>query len=139
MENLDRLSATGLPVFDLNQENLDSSDWSQSPIGPRESWPTTLACLVNTCVLPMPHCAAIFWGDDLTVVHNLAWGKARGDLDGQGTRAHDSYAHEALGTLRTVLRGRTVKVGKHHRSTSRRTRPGTDGHSGQVLSQAVHG
>nr|AAR99466.1 two component histidine kinase 1 [Plenodomus lingam] len=110
MENLDRLSATGLPVFDLNWENLNSGDWSQTPIGARESWPPTLTCLVNTCVLPMPHCAAIFWGNDLTVIHNIAWGKARGNLDGQATRACDSYAHEALGTLRTVLRGRTVKV-----------------------------
>lgn len=61
----------------------------------------------------MPHCAAIFWGTDLTVIHNLAWEKARGGLDGQATRARESYNHEALGTLQTVLRGRTVKVGKH--------------------------
>jgi hypothetical protein len=27
MENLDKLSATGLPVFDLNEENLDGKDW----------------------------------------------------------------------------------------------------------------
>jgi len=27
MENLDQLSATGLPVSDLNRENLLSSDW----------------------------------------------------------------------------------------------------------------
>ncbi|KAF2854285.1 two component histidine kinase 1 [Plenodomus tracheiphilus IPT5] len=110
MENLDRLSATGLPVYDLNRENLSHGDWSQTPLGPRESWPATLACLVNTCVLPMPHCAAIFWGNDLTVIHNLAWERARGGLDGQATCARDSYQHEALGSLQTVLRGRTVKV-----------------------------
>lgn len=62
----------------------------------------------------MPHCAAIFWGKDLTVIHNLAWGKARGELDGQATSASESYGNEALGTLKAVLRGRTVKVGKHH-------------------------
>jgi hypothetical protein len=50
----------------------------------------------------------------MIVIHNLAWEKARGGLDGQATSARDSYDHEALGTLRTVLRGRTVKVGKHH-------------------------
>lgn len=61
----------------------------------------------------MPHCAAIFWGSDLTVIHNLAWGKARGDVDGQASSANDSYSNEALTTLRAVLRGRTVKVGKH--------------------------
>lgn len=60
----------------------------------------------------MPHCAAIFWGSDMVVVHNLAWGKACGDLDGQGSSATDSYGGEALGSLKAVLRGRTVKVGK---------------------------
>lgn len=65
----------------------------------------------------MPHCSAIFWGQDLVVIHNLAWEKARGGLDGQATLARDSYGHEALGTLRTVLRGRTVKVGKHQTTT----------------------
>jgi hypothetical protein len=89
-------------------------------MGARDSWPSALVVLVNTCLLPMPHCAAIFWEQDLTVIHNLAWEKARGGLDGQATSARDSYGHEALGTLRTVTRGRTVKVGKHH--TRRRSR-----------------
>ncbi|KAG9195923.1 hypothetical protein G6011_01044 [Alternaria panax] len=110
MENLDTLSATGLPVYDLNEENLLRKDWTKTSIGTRESWPVALTCLVNTCVLPMPHCAAIFWGKDMTAIHNLAWEKARGGLDGQATSARDSYGTEALGTLRTVLRGRTVKV-----------------------------
>lgn len=62
----------------------------------------------------MPHCSAVFWGKDLTVIHNLAWETARGGLDGQASNAHDTYEHEALASLKTVLRGRTVKVGKHH-------------------------
>ncbi|KAL5119046.1 hypothetical protein ACEQ8H_002970 [Pleosporales sp. CAS-2024a] len=110
MQNLDRLSATGLPVFDLNREHLDHKDWSQSPLGPRDQWPPALQCLVNSCVLPMPHCSAIFWGDDLAIVHNLAWQKARGERDGQGSTGGDSYGSEAMGTLSKVLRGRTVKV-----------------------------
>lgn len=110
MENLDKLTAAGLPVFDLNQEHLNIKDWSKTPLGDRESWPPALKCIVNTCILPMPHCAAIFWGKDLTVIHNLAWGKARGELDGQATSANDTYGNQALGTLRAVLRGRTVKV-----------------------------
>jgi hypothetical protein len=61
----------------------------------------------------MPHCTAIFWGDRLSIVHNLAWGKARDDLDGQGASGHESYSGEAMGALSKVLRGRTVKVGKH--------------------------
>jgi hypothetical protein len=67
----------------------------------------------------MPHCAAIFWGEELTVVHNLAWGKARGHLDGQGSSGKSSYSGEALGSLSKVLRGRTVKVGKHRTLSAR--------------------
>ncbi|CAO2649438.1 Nn.00g068230.m01.CDS01 [Neocucurbitaria sp. VM-36] len=110
MENLDKLTAAGLPVFDMNQEHLDQKDWSETPLGSRESWPAALKCIVNSCILPMPHCAAIFWGKDLCIIHNLAWGKARGDLDGQGSNANDGYSSEALSTLRAVLRGRTVKI-----------------------------
>ncbi|KAF2128604.1 two component histidine kinase 1 [Dothidotthia symphoricarpi CBS 119687] len=110
MENLEKLTSAGLPAFDMNSEDVDSTDWSQTPLGPRESWPLALKCLVNSCVLPMPHCAAIFWGKDLSIIHNLAWGKARGDVDTQGAAAHDSYSHEALSSLRNVVRGRTVKV-----------------------------
>ncbi|KAF2257780.1 putative histidine kinase HHK12p [Lojkania enalia] len=111
MENLDKLTATGLPVWDLNSENLDRSDWSKTALGPRESWPATLKCLVSSCILPLPHCAAIFWGSELAIIHNLAWGKAQGNLDGQGARAHDVYEGEALTSLKTAVRGRTVKVG----------------------------
>ncbi|KAH7386991.1 hypothetical protein DE146DRAFT_680816 [Phaeosphaeria sp. MPI-PUGE-AT-0046c] len=110
MQNLDRLSATGLPVFDLNTEHLDQKDWSKTPLGPREKWPPALRCLVSSCVLPMPHCAAIFWGERLTAVHNLAWEKARGGKDGQGTVSEEAYGGEAMGTLLKSLRGRTVKV-----------------------------
>ncbi|KAL6708235.1 hypothetical protein ACN47E_003419 [Coniothyrium glycines] len=110
MENLDKLTAAGLPVFDLNSEALSKKDWSETPLGPRKKWPLSLKCLVNSCVLPMPHCTAIFWGAEQTVIHNLAWEKARGGLDGQAESARSSYGEEALGTLRTVLRGRTVKV-----------------------------
>lgn len=60
----------------------------------------------------MSHCAAIFWGSELTVISNAAWNKARGELDGQGTSALRSYKAEALSTLQHVVRGRTVKVGK---------------------------
>lgn len=62
----------------------------------------------------MTHCSAIFWGSDLTVIANTAWNKARGAKDGQGTSALQSYKAEALSSLQRVVRGRTVKVGKHH-------------------------
>ena len=116
METLDTLFATGLPVFDLNRETLDIKDWSKTPLGPCQSWSPMLKCLVNSCILPMPHGAALFWGNDFTVIHNQAWERARGGLDGQASSANDSYVNEALSTLRVVLRGRSVKVGKHEKS-----------------------
>ncbi|KAG9202642.1 hypothetical protein G6514_004134 [Epicoccum nigrum] len=96
--------------FDVNSEAIDGVDWSKTPIGPHDSWPPALKCLVNSCVLPMTHCAAVFWGSDLTVIANTAWNKARGGLDGQGTSALRTYRAEALSTLQRVVRGRTVKV-----------------------------
>ncbi|KZM19355.1 uncharacterized protein EKO05_0002945 [Ascochyta rabiei] len=96
--------------FDVNSEALNDVDWSKTSIGPHDSWCSSLKCLVNSCVLPMSHCAAIFWGSDLTVIGNAAWNKARGKLDGQGTSALQSYKAEALSTLQRVVRGRTVKV-----------------------------
>ncbi|KAF2107500.1 putative histidine kinase HHK12p [Lophiotrema nucula] len=111
LDNLDTLTAAGLPVYDLNAENIERTDWSNTPLGPRDQWPTALKCLVASCILPIPHCAAIFWGDGLSTIHNLAWGKATGSLDGQGKSAKGSYSQEALSALRAALRGRTVKVG----------------------------
>ncbi|KAF3049667.1 hypothetical protein E8E11_009231 [Didymella keratinophila] len=48
--------------FDVNSEAIDGVAWSKTTIGPRDSWSPALKCLVNSCVLPMSHCCAIFWG-----------------------------------------------------------------------------
>ncbi|KAF1971759.1 putative histidine kinase HHK12p [Bimuria novae-zelandiae CBS 107.79] len=110
MDNLDKLTAAGLPIYDLNRENLERKDWTKTKLGKRDGWPTALKTLVNSCILPIPHCAAIFWGDGLSIVQNLAWEKARADLDGLGTCADESYSEEALAALRAAVRGRTCKV-----------------------------
>ncbi|KAF1953152.1 two component histidine kinase 1 [Byssothecium circinans] len=110
MENLDKLTKTGISIYDLNSENVSAKDFAETPLGPREKWPVALRCLVHSCVLPIPHAAAIFWGSELVIVHNLAWGKASGNLDGQGCKAYGSYSDAALSSLKTAIRGRTVKV-----------------------------
>jgi hypothetical protein len=56
MEN-DKLTAAGLPVYDLNLENIDCKDKC-----------ATLGVLVNSCILAIPHCAPIFWRNSLFVV-----------------------------------------------------------------------
>ncbi|KAJ4302989.1 hypothetical protein N0V90_001880 [Kalmusia sp. IMI 367209] len=117
-ENLDKLTAAGPPIYDLNLENLERKDWSTTPLGKRDAWSATLKVVVNSCILPIPHCAAVFWGHDLSIVHNLAWAKARGDLDGQGTRAADSYTTEALSALRSAVRGPCKFFIKHVQDAS---------------------
>ncbi|KAF2004483.1 two component histidine kinase 1 [Amniculicola lignicola CBS 123094] len=115
MENIDEMEV-GLPVYDLNRENLNRTDWAATPLGPRQSWPLALKVLVSTCVLPVPHCAAIFWGEDFHIVHNLAWGKGTASFDMQGSPAdtHGELSGEALRSLRAAARGRTVKVDCEH-------------------------
>ncbi|KAF2199275.1 two component histidine kinase 1 [Delitschia confertaspora ATCC 74209] len=110
MDPLDKLTATGLPIFDLNSEFLDRTDWAQTELGTRDTWPQTLTSLVNL-ITSFPHAAAIWWGKDLCAVYNLGWAKVTGRLDVQGSRARDTYSGEALGAIESCLRGRTVKVG----------------------------
>ncbi|KAH7116981.1 putative histidine kinase HHK12p [Dendryphion nanum] len=109
MENLDKLTAAGLPVYDLNVENVDRTDWSSTTLGPRDKWPLTLQILINSVILPIPHCAAIFYGPEFCTIHNLAWEKAMGKTS-QGAHAETIYGQEAYYALRAAVRGRTVKV-----------------------------
>ena len=55
-------------------ELIRSIDWSQSPLGPRESWPQSLRTTVNLCLsstFPM----AIVWGPQLIQLYNDGyWG-----------------------------------------------------------------
>ncbi|OCL02426.1 two component histidine kinase 1 [Glonium stellatum] len=109
MENLDKLTAAGCSLFDLNTEYLDRTDWPQTNIGARETWPQPLSCFVNL-IITFPHPACVFWGNELVIIHNLAWGKACGDHDGQGANVQDRFSGEALGAIHTSIRGHTVKV-----------------------------
>ncbi|OCK85509.1 two component histidine kinase 1 [Lepidopterella palustris CBS 459.81] len=109
MENIDRLAAAGYSIFDLNAEYLKRTDWSRSHLGAQEKWPESLNCFVNL-IATFPHPSCIFWGKDLAVVHNLAWGTATRYHDGQGGRANDCFSGEALSSIQTSIRGRTVKV-----------------------------
>ncbi|KAI9687088.1 MAG: hypothetical protein M1822_002498 [Bathelium mastoideum] len=109
MENLDKLTNAGCPLFDLNHEYLEQTDWSKRAVGPRDSWPVALRCYVQL-ISALPQPAAIFWGDTLANVHNLAWRKASADDTIQGVDAADCFSGEALGSLWSSVRGRTVKV-----------------------------
>ncbi|KAI9684324.1 MAG: hypothetical protein M1820_010895 [Bogoriella megaspora] len=109
MENLDRLTNTGLPLYDLNSEYIDRTNWEDTPLGSREGWPASLESYVRL-ITTFPHPAAVFWGESLSKIHNLAWVKASQEDDGQGKDAAECFDGEGLGSLWTAVRGRTVKV-----------------------------
>jgi len=51
---------------------IETHDWSSTPLGPIDSWPTSLKVAVGIC-LQSSFPAAIYWGDDLRLIYNDAW------------------------------------------------------------------
>jgi hypothetical protein len=47
----------------------------------------------------------------------LAWAKATGHLNNQGQQAQDCYSGEALSTIESSVRGRTVKAARSFSKT----------------------
>lgn len=63
-------------------------DWSHTPLGPMHSWSLQFRELVNV-LMRNPHPAALFWGEDLTMIYNDAYkievaGNKHPDLMGTG-------------------------------------------------------
>nr|XP_031864017.1 uncharacterized protein CI109_000661 [Kwoniella shandongensis]KAA5531089.1 hypothetical protein CI109_000661 [Kwoniella shandongensis] len=48
---------------------FETTDWSKTPLGPRESWPPSLKTIVSVLLAyPSPLC--IWWGPELTLLYN---------------------------------------------------------------------
>ena len=64
-----------------------------------------------------PHPAAVFWKPDvegqLVTIQNLSWADAASSTESQGKLAEDFYSVDALGLLRSCLKGRALEVGRH--------------------------
>jgi PAS domain S-box-containing protein len=54
-----------------------SMDWSATSVGPRDAWPRSLHCAVET-VLDLPTPAIIFWGPDQTQIYNEGYAMIMG-------------------------------------------------------------
>lgn len=51
---------------------IEAHDWSETPLGPIGSWPTSLKVAVGICLhSTIP--TAVYWGDDLRLIYNDAW------------------------------------------------------------------
>jgi signal transduction histidine kinase len=56
-------------------EAVRAFDWSQTALGPAETWPQSLRSALSIC-LNMPTVAALYWGSDFTVIYNDAYAPA---------------------------------------------------------------
>ncbi|ODN83508.1 hypothetical protein L202_01642 [Cryptococcus amylolentus CBS 6039] len=54
---------------------MASTDWTKTPLGPREQWPQSLKTIV-ALVMNYPHQCCLWWGRDLTLIYNEPYAKA---------------------------------------------------------------
>ncbi|HEY3451780.1 MAG TPA: PAS domain S-box protein [Myxococcales bacterium] len=94
---------------------IRSTDWSRTPLGPRERWPASLRTVVSL-VVESPFPMALLWGRELVLVYNDAYRRTAADPHSRTfgrpireSRPEDWPADEA--TLAAVLgRGETVSL-----------------------------
>lgn len=68
-------------------------DWSKTPLGPREAWPERLRLAVSI-IEHSPAPMAVYWGRQLHLIFNDAWGERIGDrIAGElGQTAREAWA-----------------------------------------------
>lgn len=96
--------------FDAHREPemaslLQSTDWSKTPIGPRQSWPASLKLIVNVMLASgFPMC--VRWGPELVMIYNDGYRSILGAKHPQafGMPFHDVWP-EVQGQLRPIHQG----------------------------------
>lgn len=78
-------------------------DWGSTPIGPIETWSREFRQVVNL-LMADPHPAAIFWGDEMTVMYNKEYrdvvaGRKHPDLMGTGFKGPFSEIWDDVGPI----------------------------------------
>ena len=96
---------------DMAQEILDFQ-WSNTPLGPIESWPVSLLSAVRI-MISQQHASCMFWGPDLTMLYNDAYAPILGARkDGAlGTAAREVWPeiwHDIEPFVKTALGGEGV-------------------------------
>ncbi|MGC5050679.1 SpoIIE family protein phosphatase [Micromonospora sp. DT48] len=93
-------------------------DWSASPLGPPQRWPTALGNAMSTMLASKAQ-IAMFWGEDLRTFYNDAYRPTIGDKHpavlGEPAREHWAETWDVLGPLLTgVLRSGESYHGRDH-------------------------
>ncbi|MBQ1028013.1 SpoIIE family protein phosphatase [Micromonospora sp. C95] len=97
---------------------LRDRDWSASPLGPPERWPTSLGNAVSTMLASKAQ-IAMFWSEDLLAFYNDAYRPTIGDKHpavlGEPAREHWAETWDVLEPLLTgVLRGGEAYQARDH-------------------------
>lgn len=92
-------------VYTLLNTAVLTQHREKSPLGDSENWSPILKTFA-TCLTTFPHPSALFWGDELVLIHNESWKHAADGSAKQGSAQKDVLADEALSILRTAMLGR---------------------------------
>ncbi|PPJ50060.1 hypothetical protein CBER1_05076 [Cercospora berteroae] len=74
--------------------------WRECPFGQYKDWPRPLRSYAAT-VSALPYAAAVFWGDNLTLFHNKAWGEV-GGVQNQGQHQLECLSAETKEVVKAV-------------------------------------
>jgi len=103
-----------LPVPDEMIRMVFEKDWSQTSLGPVESWPVTLRAVVDT-ILRQPLPAIVLWGPDLVQIYNdgyrvIAEGKHPRALGQPTYECWKEIADEVRPLYERVLQGESFTI-----------------------------
>ncbi|BEJ14043.1 hypothetical protein CspHIS471_0312170 [Cutaneotrichosporon sp. HIS471] len=91
---------------------LESTDWSATQLGPRETWSASLQASVRT-VMEFPFAAGVWWGKELTMIYNQLYADSMPDHPKAFGRSGSSSWAELwrfLGPLSDIVRNGTPVV-----------------------------
>lgn len=74
MERVDQKGRGSLGLLRLSEmvDRIERHDWSSTPLGPIEAWPSNLKTAVGI-MLGAGERIAVYWGPDLILLYNNAW------------------------------------------------------------------
>jgi PAS domain-containing protein len=95
----------GKPEIPLAEGDLV---WENSPLGLPETWSVVLrACSKTISYLANP--AAVFWGEDMVLLHNCEWANINGTHD-QGQKQRGKLSVDVFNALSAALHGGAPKT-----------------------------
>jgi PAS domain-containing protein len=103
VEGLDDLPGGEHSADFVNPLPGDEEAWTNCTLGPPSHWPETLQAFVHM-ITSFAYPAAVFWGEDLLLLHNEAWAKAGGSRE-QAQKQRGRLTAEAWNALEAPLLG----------------------------------